>query len=145
MERKSSWVLDCLENTVQKRLHVKQSIDHVLNPLKACSPALAAEPVSPLPECTFYAPSASQPDTTANDETSTRRPSLPHIYDDLPVSSPSSSRRPRLAGKHTKPEPLRVSSVPRKIGSTQRPNGMSKLLKDLGCPSHLRFHHRHPP
>jgi len=93
-ERKpsSTGALDCLENTVRKRLYVKQSIDHALNSLKACCLAPAAEPASPLGECTFYAPSASRPNTTANNETSTRRPSLPHIYDDLPVPSPSSSR-----------------------------------------------------
>jgi hypothetical protein len=29
--------LDCLENTVSKRLHVKQSIDHTLNSLEGHS------------------------------------------------------------------------------------------------------------
>jgi hypothetical protein len=49
--------------------------------------------------------------------TSARRPSLPHIYDDLPVHFPSSSCRPRSAGQDAGPEPLRVPSVPRKLGS----------------------------
>jgi hypothetical protein len=38
-ERKTSptGALDCLENTVSKRLHMKQSIDHALNSLKGHS------------------------------------------------------------------------------------------------------------
>jgi hypothetical protein len=64
-ERKSSstGVLDYSETTVRKHLHV----DHALNSLKACCLAPAPEPASPLGECTFYAPSASRPNTTAND------------------------------------------------------------------------------
>jgi hypothetical protein len=43
--------------------------------------------------------------------------SLPHVYDDLLVPSPSTSRRPRLAGQDPEPAPFRVPSIPRKLGS----------------------------
>ena len=109
--------LNCLENTVQKQQHVKQSIDHALNLLKAYCPAPAAEPASPLGEYTFYPPSASRPDINANHELSSRRPTLPHIYDDLPIPSPSNFHRPRSAGQDAEPEPLRVPSDPSKLGS----------------------------
>jgi len=65
----------------------------------------------------FYSPSASRPVINANNELSSRRPSLPHVYDDLPVSSPSGARRPRSAGQNAELEPLRVPSVPRKLRS----------------------------
>jgi hypothetical protein len=97
--------LDSLE---RKRLHVKQSIDHALKSLKSHthsdshSHTLAdipskrhpssGEPASPFGEYTFY-PTA---DVDANDDSSSRRPSLPHIYDGLPV--PSGSKRLRSAG-----------------------------------------------
>jgi hypothetical protein len=116
--------LDSLE---RKRLHVKQSIDHALNTFKSHahsdshSHALAdipskrhpssPEPASPFGEYTFY-PTA---DVDANDDSSLRRPSLPYIYDDLPI--PSGSKRPRSAGQDAESEPPRAPSGQRKLGS----------------------------
>jgi hypothetical protein len=115
--------LDSLE---RKRLHVKQSIDHALNSLKSHthpdshSHTLAdipskrhpspGEPASPFGEFTY--PTA---DVDANDDSSSRRPSLPHIYDGLPV--PSGSKWPRSAGQDAEPEPSRAPSGQRKLGS----------------------------
>jgi hypothetical protein len=86
-----------LHSLERKRLHVKQSINHALNSLKfhthsdSHSHTLAdipskrhpspGESASPFGEYTFY-PTA---DVDANDDSSSRRPSLPHIYDGLPV------------------------------------------------------------
>jgi hypothetical protein len=48
-------------------------------------------------------------------QTTSRRPSLPHIYDGLPV--PSGSKRHRSAGQDAEPEPPRAPSGQRKLGS----------------------------
>lgn len=48
--------LNCLENTARKPDHVKQSIDHALNSVKAYCPAPTAEPASPLGEYPFCPP-----------------------------------------------------------------------------------------
>jgi len=131
MERKagSTGPLDCLENSVRKRLHVKQSIDHALNSLKGHSHsdshmhtwADAKKQSSPgehnsnLEEYTFYTTtSSSKPNTS---ELLSRQPSLSHISDDKPMPPLSNSWRPRSAGQDTKPEPPRVPGGPRKLGS----------------------------
>jgi hypothetical protein len=106
---------------------VKQSIDHALNTLKshahsdshphtlAHTPSKRhsspGESASPFREYTFYP----TPDVDANDNSSSRRPSLPHIYDDLTV--PPRSKRPRSARQDAEPEPPRAPSVQRKLGS----------------------------
>jgi hypothetical protein len=97
----SSRPLDTLENTVRKRLHVKQSINHTLNSLKAYSPASATEPASPLGEYTFYPPFGH--DIDVNNEISGKRLSLQHIHNNL--------------GQDVEPEPLRVHSVLHNLGS----------------------------
>jgi hypothetical protein len=121
--------LDALKCLVRRRLHVKQLIDHALNTLKAHSHCdthshtladthwkrqnSSAEPASPLGEYIFY---PTKLDSEANNnEVSPRRPSLLHIYGELPVPSSSTSRRPWLAGQDAEPEPLRVPA--RKLGS----------------------------
>ena len=109
--------LDCLENTVWKRQHVKQSIDHVLNLLKGYCPTPTAQFVFPLGKYTLYPTPASRPDINTNNELSSRWPSLLHIYDDLPVPSPSSSHRPRSAAQDSELEPLHIPSIPYKLGS----------------------------
>jgi hypothetical protein len=62
--------LDCLENTVRKRQHVKQSTDHALNLLKGYYPTPTARFASPLGKYTLYPPAASRPDINTNDELS---------------------------------------------------------------------------
>jgi hypothetical protein len=74
------------------------------------------EPTSPFGEYTFY---HTKPDneTTPNDELAPRRPSLPHIYNELPVPSHSiCSRRPRSAGQDAAPEPPYAPTT-RQLGS----------------------------
>jgi hypothetical protein len=103
--------LDFME---RKRLHMKLSIDHALNTLKShaylanqlhtiadtSSKRHPRESASPFREYTFYPTT----DADANDDSSSRRSSLPHICNDLLV--PSSSKRPRSAGQDAEPEPL---------------------------------------
>lgn len=127
-ERKTSLrgVLDCLDNTVRKRLHVKQSIDHTLNSLKGHSH---------LDSCTYMSADAKKlllpgehvlslgsilcnhhhpcPDLT--DKLLSRMPLLPHIYDDIPTPPPSNSQKPRLAGQDAQSEPPRAPNVPHKL------------------------------
>jgi hypothetical protein len=63
--------------------------------------------------------------------------SLPHIYDNLPVPSPSSSLRPGLTGQDAEPEPLRVPSVSRKLGSRYSPlNLFGKAGESVGNAKH---------
>jgi len=142
--------LECLETSVRKRLHVKQSIDHALNTFKGHSHSdphthmlglggdtnsnmkkqpSPSEPASSLGEYTFYA--APKPDEEGSKEednslSSSRRPSLPHIYNDLPLPplpSPSTrtTRRPRSAGQDASSPTTEPSSAPRapprKLGS----------------------------
>jgi hypothetical protein len=65
------------------------------------------------------------------------RSSLPHIYDNLPVPSPSSSLRPGLTGQDAEPEPLRVPSVSRKLGSRYSPlNLFGKAGESVGNARH---------
>lgn len=79
--------MDSLENTVCKRLHVKQSTNPALNSLKAyrlCSGTwVSTGRIQILP------------------------PSL-HIYDDLLFPSPPSPPRPRSTEQDAEPEPLHV-------------------------------------
>jgi len=122
----SAGAFDTLE---RKRLHVKQYIDHVLNTLKAHSDphshtlaetGLRRHPSPPEPtpfgEYTFY-PTKPDNETASKDELPPRRPSLPHIYNELPVPShPTNSQRPRSAGQEAEPEPPRAPTT-RKLGS----------------------------
>jgi hypothetical protein len=94
-EASSAGTLDTLE---RKRLHVKQSIDHVLNTLKAHSPSdshsltladsrrqpSSLEQTSPFCEYTTY-PTKHNNETASNDKLAPRRPSLPHSYNEVPV------------------------------------------------------------
>ncbi|KIM74769.1 hypothetical protein PILCRDRAFT_14205 [Piloderma croceum F 1598] len=78
----STGVLNCLEYTVRKRLHVKRSIDHALN-----SRDTRTQIAIHICEYTFYPTSASRPDFYTNDKPSSRQLSLPHIYDGLQMPS----------------------------------------------------------
>jgi hypothetical protein len=122
-EARSAGTLDTLE---RKRLHVKQSIDHALNTLRAHS---HSGPHShTLVDPRKQLPLHNQPrlwriyvlpdnETVPNDVFAPGRPSLPHICNELSVSSHStSSRRSRLTGQDAKPEPPR-SSTTHKLGS----------------------------
>ena len=105
---------------------MKQSIDHALNSLKGHShsdshtytsadtkkQSSSGEHVSPLGEYTFYPSSKSD----LADELSLKRPSLPHIYDDVPTPH-SNPRRRRSAGQDAELEPPCAPSVPCKLGS----------------------------
>jgi hypothetical protein len=123
-EKKSAspGALDFLENTVRKRLQVKQSIDHALNLRKryASLPPLLPQPNLHLhwvnTPSTLLLPDQISTPTMRHQEDG---PLYPHIYDDLPAPSPSSSRRPKSAEQSPKlkPEPLHFPSVPRKLGS----------------------------
>jgi hypothetical protein len=79
------------------------------------APPPAAKPASPLGDYTFYPRSASQYKRRDISQT----PSLQHTHDDLPVLSPSSSRRSRSTRQDSEPEPepFRVPSVLWKLGS----------------------------
>jgi hypothetical protein len=55
-------------------------------------------------------------DSTLNDDLAPRRPLLPHIYYDLPLSSHSipTSRRSRSTGQDADPSPLQTAPLTRK-------------------------------
>jgi hypothetical protein len=105
--------------------------------------ALPLEPTSPFGEYTFYPTKPDNEITAVDNGFSSIRPSLPHIYNELPVPSPSTSlRRPRSAGQDAQPEPPRAPT--RKLGSKH--SFMNLFRKGLTLVSthpnrHITIHH----
>ncbi|KAH7888341.1 hypothetical protein F5I97DRAFT_683933 [Phlebopus sp. FC_14] len=120
--------IDHLEASIRKRLHLKRSIDHALGTLKSGTGTPDIEYQRPqLPPVLQH--SLSDQDTALDPrsgnnsspfspppETSGRRPSLPHIYDEAPPppSFASRTRRPRSAGAGAEQQP---PPPPRKVNS----------------------------
>ncbi|KAG1742106.1 hypothetical protein EDB19DRAFT_1702019 [Suillus lakei] len=107
---RSHTCVEHVESSLRKKLHFKRSIDHALTALKSASATPDIDQKPPFVRSGSSEQDVLQPQDSPS---SGRRPSLPHIYDELPQRPPlpKTSRRPRSAGTGAEATP------PRKLNS----------------------------